>query len=403
MRKLLLLLLAGCAARAAAPRPAAPTRTIELEPMRIDVVSTEKGSETRSYDARSLLDEGNSHLLLHRYDDALVAYDHLLKDFPDSRLVVPALFNAGQALEGKEDWKGAADRYQRLLALTPSDETKEDRKNAHFRLAAVLAEVGEWSESIHVIEAVLEWNDLAPEERLEGLARLGYALASTKDYTGAEDVLRQALAYHREIQGTTRLESTYFVAMAQFYLGEIPHLQFSAIPLRYPEEQMKRDVEHKSQLFMLARDRYVKTVEYKSPYWATAAVFQVAAMYKEFWDSWMAVPIPADFNAEEAKEYTKRVNEEPELRRLLEKALYFHEKNVVLAHDAHLTTGWSDKSGTEAEAIRDIMARQSRGDLIAPGSVGSGPSATTGTPASPPADSRSRSRTDVYIPPRFEL
>ena len=34
-------------------------------------------------------------------------------------------------------------------------------------------------------------------------------------------------------------------------------------------------------------------------------------MYKEFWDEWMAVPIPADFNPEEAKEYVKQVNEEP--------------------------------------------------------------------------------------------
>src|SRR5688572_31491948 len=152
MRPLLLLVLSACASRAAAPRATLPTappaKTIELEPMRIDVVSTERGPETRAYDARSLLDDGNAHLVLHRYDEALAAYDHLLADFPDSRLVVPALFNAGQALEGKEDWKGAADRYRRLLeAAPPSEETKVDRKNASFRLAAVLAEQGDFAGS----------------------------------------------------------------------------------------------------------------------------------------------------------------------------------------------------------------------------------------------------------------
>jgi tetratricopeptide (TPR) repeat protein len=406
MRSLPLLLLAACASRAAAPRattPAAPpVRTVELEPMRIDVVATPEGQETRAYDARSLLDDGNAHLLLHRYDPALAAYEHLLRDFPDSRLVVPALFNTGQALEGKEDWKGAAERYRRLLEAAPvTDETRVDRKNASFRLAAVLAEIGDFAGSAAAIEKVLGWDDLAPEERIEALARLGFALLEMKDHAGAEEVLRQALAYHRDIQGTHRLESPYFVAMAQFYLGEIPRRQFAAIPLRYPEEQMRRDVEQKSQLFLLARDRYVKTVEYKSPYWATAAVFQVAAMYREFWDHWMAVPIPAGFSGEEAREYTRRVNSEPELRRLLEKALYFHEKNVALARDAGISTGWSQESASRADEVRQLLARQQRGEQIVPGRSTPMPPLTPAPmpgvePATPAA-------TGGYIPGRFEL
>jgi tetratricopeptide (TPR) repeat protein len=402
MRIALVLALAACgAAPKAVPimHTPPPVKAIELEPMRIDVVSTERGLESRAYDARSLLDDGNAALILHRYDEALAAYDHLIKDFADSRLVVPALYNSGQALEGKEDWKGAAAKYRRLLEVAGATaETREDRKNAHFRLAATLAESGDFPGSAASMERVLEWDDLAPEERIEGLARLGFALLETRDYSGAEEVLRQALAYHREIQGTTRLESPYFVAMAQFYLGEIPHRQFGAIPLRYPEEQMRRDVEHKSQLFTLARDRFVKTVEYKSPYWATAAVFQVAAMYKEFWDHWMAVPIPAGFDAEEAREYVKRVNEEPELRRLLEKALYFHEKNIVLARDAKVSTGWSQRSSAEADVVRELLARQGRGERVIPGSTVSGT-----VDAQQREDSATAPGRDVYIPARIDL
>src|SRR5437762_5496935 len=123
---------------------------------------------------------------------------------------------------------------------------------------------------------------------------------------------------------------------------------------------MKRDVEQKSQLFLMARDRYVKTVELKDPTWATAAVFQMASMYKEFWDQWMAVPVPAEFGAAEAKEYVKQVNEEPQLRQMLEKSLYFHEKNVAMARDAHVSTGWSQQSDVAAEEIRKLLAQQQR-------------------------------------------
>lgn len=402
----LLACLAACAHSAPPPPVAAQAvpkeKVVELEPMRIDVVETPTGQEAHAYDARSLLEEGNEALLLHKYDDALASYDHLFRDFPDSKLVPPALFNAGQALEGKEDWAGAAERYRRLLKEAGNGpETKEDRKSAYFRLAAVLAESGQYEASAKTLEAVLDWDDLAPDERIEGLARLGFSLVETKDFAGGEEVLRSAISFYGEKQGqgTTHFESPYFVAMAQFYLGEIPHQQFLAIPMRYPEEQMRRDVEQKSQLFLLARDRYVKTVDYKSPYWATAAVYEVAAMYKEFWDEWMAVPIPADFNPEEAKEYVKQVNEEPSLRKLLEKALFFHEKNIAMARNANLATPWSRQSETDVEAVRQVIARQQRGEQVTPG----GPA----TPASPPKtvspDSASHRAPDVYIPPRFDL
>jgi len=397
--------LAACAHSASSlPPVAAPTvpkeKVVELEPMRIDVVETPTGQEAHAYDARSLLEDGNEALLLHKYDDALAAYDHLLQDFPDSKLVPPALFNAGQAMEGKEDWAGAAERYRRLLKEAGSAPgTKEDRKSAHFRLAAVLAESGQYEASAKALEEVLDWDDLAPDERVEGLARLGFSLVETKDFAGGEEVLRSAISFYGEKQGTTHFDSAYFVAMAQFYLAEIPHQQFLAIPMRYPEEQMRRDVEQKSQLFLLARDRYVKTVDYKSPYWATAAVYEVAAMYKEFWDEWMAVPIPADFNPEEAKEYVKQVNEEPQLRKLLEKALFFHEKNIAMARNAKLETPWSRQSETDVEAVRQVIARQQRGERVAPGS----PAAPAAPVKTVSPDSASPHPPDVYIPPRFDL
>src|SRR5215475_12008495 len=108
----------------------------------------------------------------------------------------------------------------------------------------------------------------------------------------------------------------------------------------------------------------------------------------------MDVPIPAEFNAEEAKEYVKKVNEEPELRRLLEKALYFHEKNVTVARDAGVSTGWSEESAKQADAIRELMARQVQGNLVVPGTV----KAASG-PAPQPAGTESaggRPVRDVY-------
>jgi tetratricopeptide (TPR) repeat protein len=376
-----LALAAGCGARAAArttpsgPKtPAAPddgarggTRELSFEPVQIEVSSGPSGETTAVVtDARTLFDQGNDALFQRRFDDALVAYDTLIRDFPGSALVGAALYNAGVACEGKGDFAQAAERYRKALAALPTD--TRDAIDTSFRLGAVLAELGRFDESQKVFEGLLDTDRLTPTERLEGLARLGFALVELKDYVGAEDVLRSALAYHKELAAAGSLDSKEHGAMAQYYLAVIAHRQFRAMPLRYPEEQMGRDLDRKSELFLLAQDRYWKVIdEYPNPYWTTAAVYQMGQMFLEFWDDFMAVPPPAGMTPEGLKEYVKLLNQNPQLRKLLEKSLYFHETNVVKAKEHGFQTVWIDGSVERARQVKALLERQQRGELFAPG------------------------------------
>ena len=414
----LVLLAAACGPRPGSPA-AAPTspgpvlapagggeapgddqRVIELEPLRIDVVTDGAGKQTAEmYDARTLFEEGNDALMQRRHDEALAAYDHLLQDFPDSRLVLSTLYNAGLALEAKADYPGAAERYKQLVARGDADKDEQTVRDAQFRLGSVLAEIERFAEAVAVFEAVLARPKLSASDRIEALARLGYALIEMKDYAGAEEVLRSALAYYREIQGTEHLESDYYIGMCQYYLADIPHRQFDAIPLRLPEAQLDKDVDQKSELFLLARDRYVKTVDYKNPYWATAAVYQVGIMYKEFWDAFMAVPVPDNLkkNPEAAKMYVEEINKNDQLRKLLEKSILYHERNVAMAKNGHVQTVWADASASAGDGVKAILARQQKGELFQPGQAGGKASAlepgkATGT--APPTE---------YLPARIDL
>ena len=144
-----------------------------------------------------------------------------------------------------------------------------------------------------------------------------------------------------------------------------------------------------------------------SSYWATAAVYQIGLMYKQFWDDFMAVPVPPDLNKQEAEMYVKLVNEEPQLKKLLEKAVLYHEKNVIMAKNAHLDTQWTAASQAAADEVKQILARQQRGELIAPGgpSGGAGPAGTKSpgaVHATPevPGDGPAKGE---YVPGRYEL
>jgi tetratricopeptide (TPR) repeat protein len=345
------------------------TRQLELEPLRIEVVQKDDGTlTTEASDARSLFEEGNDALMQRRYDEALAFYDRLVADFPGSTLIGAAHYNAGIALEGKSDWAAAADRYRRAMATSPAG--AEEARDAAFRLGAVLAEGKQYAAAAETFEKLLDRDDLTAEDRLEGLARLGYVLVELKDYEGAEEVLRSGLAWHKEQSQRGEIESNYFASMAQYYLAVIPHRQFRAVPLRYPEEQMGRDLEHKSELFLISYDRYMMLIDqFPNAYWTTAAIYQLGQMHKEFWDDFWAVPLPAGMSEAGVKEYVKLLNDNKEIGKLLEKSLFFHEKNVVLSRDAGIATVWVDASEVRATEVKDLLGRQQKGEMFQPGQV----------------------------------
>ncbi len=383
------------------------TRELTLEPMRIEVVQQDDGQlTTTATDARTLFEEGNDALMQRQYDQALALYDRLVADFPGSALVSAASYNAGIALEGKGELGAAADRYRRALALAPAG--SKDGRDASFRLGAVLAESKQFTDSVAVFEQLLGLDALGAEERIEALARLGYALVELKDYTGAEEVLRQALAYHKDVAARGEVESNYFASMAQYYLAVIPHRQFRAVPLRYPEEQMGRDLEHKSELFMLAEERYTRLIEnYPSPYWTTAAIYQIGQMYKEFWDDFLSVPLPPGMTESGGREYVKLLNDNKELKKLLEKSLYVHEKNVVHSRDVGIQTVWVDASNVRASEVKSILSRQQKGELFHPGTVPgpANPAGDEGLVPDAPTDGSAKTSdgSSEYIPGRQDL
>ena len=129
------LLGAGCGT-APPPSPAvpqnAPVTEYQMEPIKITAVKGPDGVHIESFDAAELFEQGGAALSEKRFDDAIAAYDRLLKEFNDSRYIKAALYNCGLAYQGKKDWAGAIARFKVLIdqyAATP------DAKDAQFQLA----------------------------------------------------------------------------------------------------------------------------------------------------------------------------------------------------------------------------------------------------------------------------
>jgi tetratricopeptide (TPR) repeat protein len=385
------------AARADAAPSGAPANVYRLEPVRIEVVAGEDGDDTFVvYDARELFDRGNAALLRGAYEEALATYRQVLADFPDSKLVSATLFNAGLAHEGEADFPAAIERYRTVVA---QHESARDVIDALIRIAALEAELQRWGKAADALQALLDRSDLRPRDRVEGLARLGYVLVELKDYAGAEEILRSALRYREEV-GAVALEDDYFSAMAGYYLAQIPHREFSAIPIRLPDKQTVIDMESKADRLLIAHDRYLGTIELGNPFWALACGYQIAAMQREFWQALVVAPVPPHLVPEAAAFYVKEVHRLS--RQFLEKSLRAHRKNLYHARRLGIDNQWVAGSQAAVTEISDILARESRGEIVVPEPTQASGAQTLSPPTTVNANSTPEAR-PPYMPGRVNL
>jgi tetratricopeptide (TPR) repeat protein len=352
--------------------------------MRIRVVEEAgKAPEVEAYDARDLFDQAGAALDGESWDQALGLYDRLLAEFPSSSLVVPAMFNAGLAHEGKGDWEGAIARYQLVLHTSTRH---QDRIDAAIRTAAVLAEQGNWDRSAAALEPVLADRTASADDRLEALARKGYALVEAKSYPAAELALSAAV----ELVRGKGDRAEPFAAMAHFYLAEIPRRQAAAVPLRLPDAQLKADLEAKANLVLLAQKRYEATVELGNVHWATAAAHAMATMQEDMWRALVGAPVPTQLKPDEAAVYVAEVRKLA--RPYLDRALDIHTKNVELAQRYRTESPWSEASRQRIPVVADLIAREERGERPGPGEL------SERTPAVVTAGDPER-----YVPARIDL
>jgi tetratricopeptide (TPR) repeat protein len=349
----------ACAGRQRAPAPARVVN-IDVEPVRVEVAPDGRGgTRVAMFDARELFDQAGAALDADQYDRALGLYDRMVSSFPDSRLVPPAMFNAGLALEGKRDLVAAVARYLDIARRWPATRLALD---AHIRAAAALAQLSRWSDALRALDEVASRGDLSDADRIELHARRGYVLVESRRYAEAERALNAAIELAPRVPRVPRdrrLAGDSFVAMARYYLGDIARRQSAAVRLRLPEAQLERDIEERARIVLVAQRRFEDTIRVGNLHWATAAGYQLGALQEEMWRALIGAPVPPRLTVEEAKLYIAEVR--ALARAHLEKALAAHQMNVRVAEHNSTPTPWSESSRLRVSEIRKVLADATSG------------------------------------------
>jgi tetratricopeptide (TPR) repeat protein len=340
------LLLAAALWLGCAHQPPKQTR-IDMEPM---TFQAKPSGEVELVDAASSFEKAGAAFQDKRHDEAAARFDELVQKFPDSRFVTPSLYNAGLAYEAKGDFRAAAERYKALIARKVGG---NDELDAEYRLAAVYGALENWPAAAEVFSRVLEKKDLTMSDRLEAMARRGVAQFNMKDVGAAERTLRDTLLLARRHETDERLDTDFFVGMSAYYIGEIAHLQYRQLPVRMPEKQLAVDLEAKARMLLVAQNRYYDTIRVKNPDWATAAGFQIASLYREFYDDLVGAPLPPGLTGEAREVYLEELKKK--VSTLLQKAVKVHELNLTMAERTGTANEWVKKSNEQMDQLRKLL------------------------------------------------
>jgi tetratricopeptide (TPR) repeat protein len=389
----------ACAARSRgdssppARSPGSPASIdVELEPVRVEGSRDPAGDDrVEAYDARELFDRAGAELDADRYARALALYDRLVAVFPDSQLATPAHFNAGLALEGMRRLDQAMARY--LAAAGRAGATRYGL-DAHIRAGAVAAELARWSDALRAFDALLARGDLGAADRIEIQARRGYVLVESGRHDEAERALADALELARTSERGLRVETAYFAAMAQYYLGEIPRRRAEAMHLQLPDDRLQRDLEARAKLVLLAQHRFEDTIRRSNLYWATAAGYQLGSMQQEMWRALVAAPVPSRLDAKAAAIYTAEVR--ALARAHLDKALAAHAMNQKVAAHHATQTPWSLASSQRIAELEQLIASEAT-RASASGPEPRTPRSGAAAPA-PPSPARPRHQVPRRLP-----
>jgi tetratricopeptide (TPR) repeat protein len=286
-------------------------------------------------------------LLRENYREAAERFDRLLRLAPGGETAAPSLYNGALAHEGMGERQAAVERYQRLLETFPDHAVT---RGAPFRLSRLFAYLERWKDLVANADHILALKDLSVLEAVEarGARALGLVEQDQIDEAARQvGLARDLIEQHRLGEsGNPPLE----LAQASFALGEVrkrrsEKIVFDPLPPNFAEV-----LEQRCQGLLDAQSAYTDAMRSYDAHWSAMAGYRVGQLYQQLHRDVMAIPPTAKSDTLKKKQLFEGAMR-LRYRVLLEKGLKMMEGTVRLGQRTGEDSAWVHRA---EEAKRDI-------------------------------------------------
>lgn len=330
------------------------TSTAEADPVLIRAV--EDGDETvmEHLSSEEVFERAYYAFQARRYEEASENYALIVEYFPDSRFYLPALYNGGLAFERLENWEEAA-RFFTIVVNNFAD--TEEGLNAHYRLAQVRMELGEYQAVIDQLDQLRADQDLEYFDQVEAQLLQGLAMLELEEWDDALTLLEDLRQTNEELPFSERLQPDHrFIVQTNLGIGRAKHGLMNEIDLVLPPDQMRVDLETKADLHQDAQLSYIRALREHHPTWSVAAGYKIGRLYQDFYMDVFVAEIPDDLNDEELTFYFSELREQTQV--LMDKGMRVYERNLSFSRriaDGDQAAEWVDATTLHMERMRAFL------------------------------------------------
>lgn len=343
----LMLSMTACVAPGSQTKPDAnktlPMQRLKLDPMLIE--AGKDGKPGRSLNADEVFAKAYEAYQARQYEEAIKHYGAIIKYFPESRFLLPSLFNSGLSSEKLERWDDAARHYQSILERFPR---KKDTIDAYYRLANAYEKLSEHQKIVDLMTAVMLRSDLKHFDRIEAHVRRSNAMLELGHHVQAAAGFRTIKKLNKAAPAPKRLDDdSHYMVQSEFGLGRALHAQVLKMKLTLPPEKMGQDLERKAEIFLSAQSAYIRALRVHHPQWSVAAGYMIGRLYEDFYLDIFQAEIPTGMSEEQLTIYFEELRKK--LRPLMVRAIQVYEKN--LSFSERIDTRYIDNRWAKATHV----------------------------------------------------
>lgn len=275
---------------------------------------------------------------------AAEALEQLAAQQPPSELADEALYRAAVLRETEGEWLLAARDHLLLCDTWP----ESDYAQRSLKSAAICQEnLQNWGEAERLYSRFALTYPDSLTDLVESLAKAGEMAQKRGDLAAARRHYASAVTSWKENGEAAADIDPYYVAQAQFMLGELLFSEYENIDLQPPfERSMKRKVAKFNEVF----EAYKTTLEFQIADWSTAASYRIGASFEEFVRAFMTSPPPRGLKGEALQQYQDKLVEAA--RPYQERALETYAKMVEQAKANAIENSWVTLSRERLQALQ---------------------------------------------------
>ena len=279
------------------------------------------------FDAATML------IALEQWDRAIIELSELAALFPQHELAPEFSRRLAFSYEKSENWRMAAIGYQGLALHDPDPSIRQE---ALF-LAATMFEKDK-----DYVEAINHFRDYANTYETPANMVMEARYKLTVNYQRVGDTNKRLFWLDKIVQGARHYESTdrnrWLSAWANTEYGHYYAEKFNNYSLSLP---LTKSIPRKNEFLTNASERYQMAAEQGILEFSTMSSFKIADLYRQFADELRRAPRPASLTSEEQSIYNEIIEEQAAPFDQL--AVELHQTNIDRAWDGEFNE-WIDKS-----------------------------------------------------------